>query len=150
MQELVGNLWDQDGVLCITTNGDVRKDGALVMGRGVALQAAQRWPRLPFDIGAYIKRHGNVLHGRGLLDGDDYREIVCFPVKHHWREKADLTLIAESCRVLMLLADTYHWDRIILPRPGCGNGQLDWETEVKPVIAPLLDDRVFVITDSLT
>jgi len=34
----------------------------------------------------------------------------------------------------------------VLPRPGCSNGGLDWETEVKPVISKILSDRVWVIT----
>ena len=40
MNEVNGNLWDSNAdIIVITTNGAVRKDGAAIMGRGVALQA---------------------------------------------------------------------------------------------------------------
>lgn len=38
------------------------------------------------------------------------------------------------------------WRYILLPRPGCGNGSLNWERDVRPVLAPVLDDRFSVIT----
>ncbi len=37
-----------------------------------------------------------------------------------------------------------HLDKVYLVRPGCGNGQLKWE-DVKPLIAPILDDRFIVV-----
>ena len=36
--------------------------------------------------------------------------------------------------------------RVYMPMPGCSNGRLDWTTQVRPLIEPLLDDR-FVIAD---
>jgi hypothetical protein len=44
----------------------------------------------------------------------------------------------------MDLADRLGLQTILLPRPGCGNGQLDW-AQVGPAIAPLLDDRVTIV-----
>ena len=35
----------------------------------------------------------------------------------------------------------YH---IAIPRPGCSNGGLNWEIDVKPIIEPLLDDRFII------
>ena len=37
-----------------------------------------------------------------------------------------------------------HLDKVYMARPGCGNGQLKWE-DVKPLIAPILDDRFIVV-----
>ncbi len=45
MIEEFGDIWEIPGdARVITTNGVVRKDGACVMGRGVALQAKMRYP----------------------------------------------------------------------------------------------------------
>jgi O-acetyl-ADP-ribose deacetylase (regulator of RNase III) len=72
-------------------------------------------------------------------------KIVSFPVKHQWfDEKADIFLIRRSAKQLVDLANMTNWQTIAMPRPGCGNGGLDWE-DVKPVIESILDDRFVVI-----
>lgn len=44
MKECQGNIWTYGAdIIVITTNGTVRKDGACVMGRGVAQQALKRF-----------------------------------------------------------------------------------------------------------
>ncbi len=94
MIEAPGDLWDHHAAgqwVVITTNGIVRKDGACVMGRGVALQAAQRFPDLPFVLGAAIEVDGNHVHAFR-----DFR-VFSFPVKQHWIEPADPDLTRGSC-----------------------------------------------------
>lgn len=112
------------------------------MGRGVALQAKQRWPQLPRILGESIQKSDN--HVAYLLWPDEALLLLSFPTKHHWRDDADLELIARSCGELIILADRLNLEHILLPRPGTGNGRLDW-TQVRPVIAPILDDRVSVL-----
>lgn len=145
MREAFGDLWTLPAdARCVTTNGAVRNDGCAVMGRGVAAQAVQRWPLIQAVLGAQITVDGNHVHVVMKPDGDGAL-LVSFPVKHHWRERADLALIERSCGELMELADRLGLKTILLPRPGCGNGGLDYEAHVFPAIEPLLDDRVTVI-----
>lgn len=59
---------------------------------------------------------------------------------------ADPALIAQSCLELVALADAHGWRRVLLPRPGCGAGGLDWAHDVRPRLCDLLDDRFTVIT----
>jgi len=150
VKQATGNLWTFPAdARCITTNGATRQDGQAVMGRGVAAQAKERWPMLPAVLGVHLRQHGN--HVQLLMSPetiqppfDDMAHILAFPVKHHWRQPADLDLIKRSCGELMELADRIGLRSIALPRPGCGNGRLDW-AEVGPAIAPLLDDRVTIV-----
>lgn len=143
MKQAHGDLWRLSGdARCITVNGAVRKDGTAIMGRGTAAQAAEKWPHLPERLGELIAERGN--HVADLWKPYDGPLIVSFPVKHHWRQPADLALIERSCGELMDLADRLSLRAILLPRPGCGNGQLDW-AQVGPAIAPLLDDRVTIV-----
>ena len=138
MQEEVIDLWTVDGWKVITTNGFVKNNGCAVMGRGCAKEAAQRYPNLPSLLGQAL-RYGNQVYV--------WREygIITFPVKDNWWEKASLQLIEKSAKELVQAVKTWKMeDKIYLPRPGCGNGGLDWK-EVKKVIEPILDDRFVVI-----
>jgi len=144
-REAKGNLWELPAdARCITTNGAVRRDGAAVMGRGCAHEAKMKFGGIDIALGAHIKAKGN--HCVALITHEIGWHLITFPVKHHWKDKADIKLIERSCQELMAMINVYDWKNVLLPRPGCGNGHLDWETEVKPVIAPLLDERVTVVT----
>lgn len=66
MKELVGKDLFQYGlaadVLCITTNGTLRKNGAAVMGKGCALEAKKRWPGIDDILGRLLLEKGNKPH----------------------------------------------------------------------------------------
>lgn len=140
MLEPVGDLWTTPADWrVITTNGDVKKNGAAVMGRGCALEAKTRFVGIDHYLGRMIQQFGNHVY---FLEAG----LLSFPVKHHWQDRADIELIRRSATELRYFLDIGHISgRILLPRPGCGNGGLNW-TGVKPVIAPILDDRFAVIT----
>jgi hypothetical protein len=138
MQIIEGNLWKfhtPANWIVITTNGSIRKDGACVMGRGVALQAKKRYPKLPCELGAKIAESGN-----NVFTFKDYG-ILTFPVKHKWFEKADLELIEHSAKQLLYVVDR----PIYLPMVGCGNGHLNWR-DVRPVLEKYFDDSFTVVT----
>lgn len=138
MLEANGNLWESPAHWkCITTNGFVKNNGEAVMGRGCAREAAQRHPKLPKQLGSIIKNNGNHV---GMFPN---YALITFPVKHHWREKADIDLIKRSCHELELIL--LAGETAYLPRPGCGNGQLNW-SDVRPEIEGILSDKVTVIT----
>lgn len=141
MLEMRGDLWDiynRKGIIVITTNGAVRRDGACVMGRGIAFQAATALPKLPFRLGDWINKRGNV-----PAYFEDLR-IITMPVKSHWKDSASLALIRTSTRGVISIANAFKLQEIYLPRPGCGNGRLEW-SDVKQVIEPMLDDRFTVV-----
>jgi hypothetical protein len=135
--------------IVITTNGSINANGTAVMGRGVALEAKERWPRLPHMLGYWLKTTGvrggphlYIIPPRSL-----YRQpwaLVCFPVKYLWKQHASPVLIEQSIKELIDSADMFRWQRVVMARPGCGNGNLDWESQVKPLCARL-DDRFLVV-----
>lgn len=143
MREIVGNLWDyyREGfILCITTNGSLKKNGEAVMGRGCAAQAKHRFSGLPGLLGERIRRWGNILGSIGET------RLTAFPTKNRWQDKSEIALIFQSAIALARLARHFPTTTYVLPRPGCGNGGLDWETQVKPVIQNLLPDNVWIIS----
>jgi len=140
MKEIEGNLWDYHGraIIAITTNGLVTRKGEAVFGHGCARQARERFPGLARRLGASLAQQGN--HVTSLGDG-----IVSFPVEHTPYETPDQRLIERSARELASLADSMGWDTIVVPRPGCGGGGLEWK-EVRPILERYLDDRFLIIT----
>lgn len=140
MKEIEGNLWDYHGraVIVITTNGLVTGKGDAVFGHGCARQAKDRFPDLAQKLGAALTQRGN--HVTYLGDG-----IVSFPVEHTPYETPDRRLIERSARELASLADSMGWDSVVVPRPGCGGGGLEWK-EVRPILERYLDDRFLIIT----
>lgn len=145
MLEVTGNLWDfKVHNMCITTNGFVKKDGRAVMGAGCAKEAVDKYKLwdLPLSLGTLIKDNGNIFQ---RMHVGNPHSLWAFPVKHNWWEKADTKLIERSCKQLAeYVAKTGY--RFILPRPGCGNGGLDWEQDVKPICQQYLGDRIMVVT----
>lgn len=173
MLEAYGNIWDLapdfDAVV-ITTNGFVKKNGEAVMGKGIAKEAAQRYPELPKLLGKAIQTFGNVVWAINFSEDGSEPWIITFPVKPivgpngepGWRVSADLDLIKTSFIYLTGMSPNedivgvinninrhpdvrFHISNVILPRPGCGNGKLEWE-DVKPLAEQYLDDRFTVVT----
>lgn len=148
MKEIKGDILElmttgEFQAFCITTNGFVKKNGACVMGRGIALTCRDLFPNLDMKLGRLIRNKGNHVW---VLDKYQHGFIISFPVKHNWWEDADIELIKRSCHELMQRIDNATLTKkVLLPRPGCGNGKLKWE-DVKPVIEQILDDRVYVAT----
>jgi len=144
MREVRGNIWhfysqDPYCIACVTTNGVVKRDGEAVMGAGVALEAARRWPWLPKKLGEHIQQNGNVLMYLEKI------RLVTFPTKHEWYRDSDPELICKSALALTELAHRESDTLFYLPRPGCRNGNLNWE-EVRLLLEPILPLNVVTIT----
>ena len=151
MRELEMDVWDApaDAWIGIPTNGTVRANHRLVMGRGVAQQAKEKFADLDWLLGLHVYHVGNtpmVCHGTYYGRNWTFR-LFSFPVKHNWWESADIALIARSTVWLDALALESPKVTFYLPRPGCGNGRLLW-SDVKPVIE-FLPDNVIVVHKNL-
>jgi len=140
LQEDIWKYWEKGNWIVITTNGNIKKNGEAVMGRGLALEAKQRFPDLPKQLGERLREYGNK-----VFTFTKFR-IITFPVKHKWYEKADLKLIEESCKGLNTI---FQYNLSGIPTPiylskvGCGNGKLNWK-DVKPILEKYLDERFII------
>ena len=145
MLEEFGDFWKIHGdARCITTNGALRTNGNAVMGKGIALQAKQRYPKIEYALGRLIQKYGN--HVFKLGDG-----LISFPTKHHWSdERSDIGLIKRSATELKsILREDFSIksksnSRILLTRPGCGNGNLNW-SDVGPILHVILNSEQFIV-----
>lgn len=133
----------------VTTNGMVTKNGAAVMGAGIAKYARDTFRGIDGFLGELLKRHGNRPYFMGAWEDADRAKaglsppvfVVTMPTKRDWRDPSDLDLIKKSAIGLMGIADRNNLRRIYLPAPGCTNGRLDYIGQVRPVLLPVLDDR---------
>jgi hypothetical protein len=144
MLETIGDIWehaDRADVIAITTNGSLTRDGRAVFGRGVANQAALRFPLLADILGRQLAEQGNHVFDLGF-------GITSFPVEETAWSQPDLRIIARSAEELRRLADRSGWQRVMVPRPGCGGGGLAWK-DVLPTLAPWFDDRFVIISQQL-
>lgn len=150
MINVTGNLFQMQGWLCITTNGFVKNNGRAVMGAGCAKTIRDAVPDIDLALGKHIRTRGNVVGIIGTYKNNN--PVFSFPVKHRWWEQADINLIAQSARdlrQLWLSSPVMNISRaydVFIPRPGCGNGKLDYK-DVEPVLAEILvEDNFKIIT----
>jgi len=140
MIEACGDIWEHLGkaVIAITTSGSVTHLGKAVMGRGVARQAVQRFPGLSEVLGLLLQNSGNHVHPLG-------NGIVSFPVEESAWACPELRIISRSAQELRELADLEGWEMVVVPRPGCGGGGLEWR-EVRPLLEKHFDARFLVMS----
>ena len=147
-REVKADLWSfhdkPETVVFITTNGTLKQSNDLVMGRGCAKEAYDKFPGISAVLGQAIKQYGNQ-----VMYFEEFK-LGILPVKTQWYLKADIKLIENSLGQLLCLANVDinkgTWKNIVIPRPGCGNGGLTWEHEVKPLLEKLLDERFIIVT----
>jgi len=123
-----GNMWDvfpTTDVFMVTTNPIRRTDGAVVMGRGIALEAKLKFPTLPYDFGQALSEVDPNMGQQfvGKIGEYENTPVWWFMVKSHWRDHADLGIIASSCFYLKQ-GIAKEVNRIDLNFPGIGNGKL--------------------------
>jgi hypothetical protein len=150
VREAVGDLWTHPArIKVVTTNWTLKSDGSLVMGAGVAKQAAERYPDLPYELGEFIA--GCIKHGRGPLPVFVARyNLISLPTKVDWRAPSELGFVEEMLDKLANdLFGTYPVSQdVVMPRPGCGLGGLRWE-DVKPICERHLVSDHYIVIDKV-
>lgn len=117
------------------------------MGRGLAQQAAQRYPLLAHWYGRQCLKRGK---NTPVLYHQETR-LLLFPVKKlneeaphlSWRSKASLRLITKSCEQLIETAREIPTP-VAIPLVGCGNGGLSVDS-VFDILDRYLIDEFFVL-----
>lgn len=136
-----GNMWDaydDADLFLITTNSMVKSSGALVMGAGIAKEAKEKFPGIEFTLGNEILKTCGQLGKYCLLISPQWpdKKLGCFQVKYHWKDNADIDLIADTSERLFYFLEAYDVKNCHLNFPGIGNGRLDREL-VLNVLIPL-------------
>lgn len=140
-QERQGDMWSvyqEADLFLITTNATLKQNGTLVMGRGIARQARDRYLGLDLALGRRIYRVCGSLGAYGLLVSPRWpaAKLGTFQVKYYYRQPADLDLIARSAEALAIWCEAHPQAVVHLNYPGIGNGRLHPD-DVWPIVARL-------------
>jgi hypothetical protein len=142
-----GDMWtafDEAALFLLTTNSTIKRNGALVMGRGIARQARDRFPGLDSALGKQIQSACSNQGRYGLLVSPRWPEarLGAFQVKRHYSQPASLELIRHSTAMLCTWCTEHPTATVAVNFPGIGNGRLPRE-DVLPIIMQL-PDRVSI------
>jgi len=142
MIERKGDLFSPDNkIIVIPTYGDVKK-GSLVMNKGIAEIAKNKWPELSKAWGKMIEKYGHHMFAHKTECGVS---ILSFPIVFYGSKMPDKKSVIDGCRKLLNIADSNEVGEIFMPRVGCARGELSW-SEIKDDLEEILDDRFVVIT----
>lgn len=170
MNSTTGDIWalsTRDDAIVVPVNIGWRLDGSGVLGRGIARDAARRWPWLRKAWGAFCQAQGaDTPPVSWRVDSKWCRYLIAFPTKpldHEkpwlsWRAESSLELIESGLELLNALAHSLTADAeshekkkpiLLVPSLGCGNGGLD-EKLVVPFMQKTLVHPAFLHVQQVT
>ena len=104
-----------------------------VMGKGIALTFKRIYPEM-FDVYRNHCEHGRLQIGQLFLYKTPNKWILNFPTKMHWRNPSRVEYVEAGLRKLRASSPSMGMTSIAFPELGCGNGELDFESQVKPLM----------------
>lgn len=108
-----------------------------VKGKGIAKEYASIYPEMYEEYRVLCERHMFDV-GQLWLYKTNHKWVLNFPTKKHWRSPSKIEYIEAG---LKKFVDTYAQKGITsisFPLLGCGNGGLDFESQVQPIMETYL------------
>jgi O-acetyl-ADP-ribose deacetylase (regulator of RNase III) len=108
-----------------------------VMGKGIAKEFKGIYPEMFTEYQQLCER-GMLNIGDLWVYKTPHKWVLNFPTKKHWRSPSKQEYLEAG---LQKFAQVYQEARITsisFPQLGCGNGELDWKTESKPLMEEYL------------
>ena len=129
-----GNLFESPAQVLVNTVNTV---GA--MGKGIAKEFKRIYPEM-FKKYQELCEDGKFNIGTLFLHKTDNKWILNFPTKIHWRNPSKIEYIEEGLKKFVAEYSRLRIHSIAFPPLGAGNGELDFETEIKPTMINYLND----------
>lgn len=111
-----------------------------VMGKGIAAEFKALYPEM-FRRYRRLCQEGKLDVGMLYLYRTPNKTIVNFPTKKHWRQRSRVEYVEAGLAKFVERYNDYGISSVSFPQLGCGNGGLDWQKEVQPMmeryLAPL-------------
>jgi O-acetyl-ADP-ribose deacetylase (regulator of RNase III) len=108
-----------------------------VMGRGVAKEFKRIYPEMYRQYRALCDKKQFQI-GQLWLYKTPHKWILNFPTKKHWRHPSKLEYIEAGLEKFVGTYAAKGMTSVAFPMLGCGNGELDWESQVHPLMKKYL------------
>ena len=125
---LSGDLFQSPAKVLVNTVNTVG-----VMGKGIALKFKRIYPEM-FEAYRNHCERGDFEIGQLFLYKTPNKWILNFPTKKHWRNPSREEYIESGLKKLRARCAEMGMTSIAFPELGCGNGELDFEAQVKPLM----------------
>lgn len=110
-----------------------------VMGKGIAKKYKQLYPDMYKQYRLYCEQELLDI-GKLWLYKDENKWILNFPTKKHWRNPSKIEYIEKGLEKFVSTYEDKGIYSVSFPQLGAGNGGLNWEKEVKPLMERYLKD----------
>lgn len=108
-----------------------------VMGKGIALQFKRLFPQM-FKEYQRLCEDGRLEPGSLHLYRTPGKWVLNFATKEHWRNLSQVEYIEKGLKAFVSMYAEAGVVSIAFPPLGCGNGQLDFRTQVRPLMEKYL------------
>lgn len=104
-----------------------------VMGKGIAKEFKDIYPEM-FDEYQSLCERGLIDIGDLWIYTTDHKRVLNFPTKKHWRSPSKPEYLEAGLQKFARIYQEARIASVSFPMLGCGNGELDWESQVKPLM----------------
>lgn len=104
-----------------------------VMGKGVAKEFKRLYPEMFRKYRQLCDQHRFTI-GQLFLYKTPHKWVLNFPTKMDWRNPSRPEYIEEGLKKLVSTYADVGIHSIAMPLLGCGNGELDWQNTVRPLV----------------
>ncbi len=125
---VVGDLFTSPAKVLVNTVNTVG-----VMGKGIAKDFKRIYPEMFQEYQRYCE-NGLFDIGKLWLYKTSHKWILNFPTKKHWRNRSKTEYIIAGLEKFVDSYDSKGIVSVSFPMLGCGNGELDWELQVQPLM----------------
>lgn len=110
-----------------------------VMGKGIAKRYKEIYPDMYKQYQKFCEQHLLDI-GKLWIYKSDTKWILNFPTKKHWRNPSKIEYVEQGLKKFVETYEEKGVTSVSFPQLGCGNGGLDWEKEVRPLMEKYLKD----------
>ena len=104
-----------------------------VMGKGIAKEFKDIYPDM-FSKYQSLCERGQIDIGDLWIYTTPHKRVLNFPTKKHWRSPSKPEYVEAGLQKFARIYQEAGMAYVSFPMLGCGNGELDWEDQVKPLM----------------